>query len=290
MSYTQGVFPTDDAYLQVASYTLSLAGLRREVTLLQLSDLHLAVAEEGSTESQKAHVAKQKQAWEPVRRNFARLYGDAFDPPHLLQPEEGLSHYLRLLQTVRPDAALFSGDMLDDFSEENLRCFADFLGQVDCPWMWVRGNHELGHDEAYAPYTQGGRPAQTLSVGEFRIIGINNANRQVTAEQTAEAWKEAKADGCAAVLAMHIPALTEYNREETKAFDPYFLLGSGEPNRETVAFLAALQAEDSPFGAVLCGHVHGKHRSSYRPGRWQICTSSGMVGACSLFRFTPDGR
>ena len=287
MSYTQGVFPTDDAYLQVTSYTLPLAGLRREVTLLQLSDLHLAVAEESSAESLKARVAKQKQAWEPVRKDFARLYGDAFDPPHLLQPEEGLSHYLQLLQTVRPDVALFSGDMLEDFSEENLRCFSDFLGRVDCPWMWVRGNHERGHNDAYAPFTQGGKPAQTLSVGEFKLIGIDDADKRVTAEQTAAAWKEA--EGCVPVLTMHIPALTAHNPEAAKVFDPYFLLGSGEPDPETVAFLDALQADGSPFGAVLCGHVHGRHVSSYRPGRMQFCASSGMVGACSYFRFTPEG-
>lgn len=287
----QSVYKTNDPYLQVTSYELPLAGLKQGVTLLQISDLHLMIAEENSTEAQKQHVEKQIRAWEPVRVDFARLYGDAYDPPHLLPTGEGLAHYVELIRTLRPDAVLFSGDMLEDFSEENLRFFASALEQIHVPWMWVRGNHEQGHDEAYAPYMQDGKPAQTLSVGSsrFKLIGLDNASKRVTAEQTAAALSEASEEGCVPVLAMHIPALTAYNREECACFNPYFLLGTGEVDGDTAAFLAQLQREDDPFhfAAILCGHVHGRHVSSYRPGHLQICTSSAMVGACSLFRFVP---
>lgn len=283
----QGIFQTNDSYLQVTSYELPLAGLQQGVTLLQISDLHLMVADETSTEMQRQHVEKQKKAWEPIRIDFARLYGDAYDEPHLLQPEEGLSHYVQLANTLRPDAVLFSGDMLDDFSEENLRCFASALSRLEMPWMWVRGNHEQGHDDALAPYMQGGKLAQTLSVGNFKLIGLDNACKRVSAEQTAAILAEAKGEGCVPILAMHIPALTECNREETTCFNPYFLLGTGEVDAETAAFLTELQREENPIAAVLCGHVHGRHVSAYRPGHLQICTSSAMVGACSYFRFAP---
>lgn len=284
----QGIFQTNDSYLQVTSYELPLAGLRQGVTLLQISDLHLMVADETSTESQRQHVEKQKKAWEPVRIDFARLYGDSYDQPHLLQPEEGLSHYIQLANELRPDAVLFSGDLLEDFSEENLRCFASALSRLEVPWMWVRGNHEQGHDDALAPYMQGGKPAQTLSVGNFKLIGLDNACKRISAEQTSAILAEAGEAGCVPVLAMHIPMLTEYNREETGCFNPYFLLGTGEVDAETAAFLNRMQRDDDPFAAVLCGHVHGRHVSSYRPGHLQICTSSAMVGACSYFRFVPD--
>lgn len=291
----QGIFQTNDSYLQVTSYELPLAGLRQDVTLLQISDLHLMVTDETSTDEQKRHVEKQKQAWEPVRIDFARLYGDAYDQPHLLPTEEGLTHYVELIRTLCPDVVLFSGDMLEDFSQENLRCFASALEQIDVPWMWVRGNHEQGHDEAghddaLVPYMQGGKPAQTLSVGNFKLIGLDNACKRVTAEQIEAILAEASDAGCVPVLAMHIPALTAQNREETSCFNPYFLLGTGDVDGDTAAFLAQIQREDDPFAAILCGHVHGRHVSSYRPGHLQICTSSAMVGACSLFRFVPEER
>ena len=285
----QSRYQTKDPYLQVTSYRLPLPGLTQGVTLLQISDLHLMVADETSTEAQKQHVEKQKQAWEPVRIDFARLYGDSFDPPHLLPTEEGLAHYVELIRSLRPDAVLFSGDMLEEFSQENLRFFASALEQIDVPWMWVRGNHEQGHDDELAPYMQGGKPAQTVTVGNFKLVGLDNSRKRVTAEQTAAARKEANETGCVPVLAMHIPALTAYNKEETSCFNPYFLLGTGDVDADTSAFLAQIQREDDPFhfAAILCGHVHGKHVSSYRPGRLQICTSSAMVGACSLFHFVP---
>lgn len=289
----QGIYKTNDPYLQVTSYELPLAGLAQGVTLLQISDLHLMVSDENSTEAQKQHVEKQKQAWEPVRIDFARLYGDAYDQPHLLPTEEGLAHFAELIRSLRPDAVLFSGDMLEDYSEENLRFFASALGQIDIPWMWVRGNHEQGHDDALAAYMQGGRPAQTLSIGNFKLIGLDNAGKRVTAGQTAAILAEASAgarEGCVPVLAMHIPALTAYNREEAACFNPYFLLGTGDVDEDTAAFLTQIQREDDPIAAILCGHVHGRHVSSYRPGRLQICTSSAMVGACSLFHFVPTER
>ena len=286
----QGIYQTNDPYLQVTSYELPLAGLTQGVTLLQISDLHLMVTDETSTEAQKQHVEKQKQAWEPVRIDFARLYGDAYDQPHLLPTHEGLAHFVELIRTLRPDAVLFSGDMLEDFSEENLRFFASALKQIDVPWMWVRGNHEQGHDDALAPYMQGGKPAQTVTVGNFKLIGLDNACKRVTAEQTEAALAAANETGCVPVLAMHIPALTAYNKEETSCFNPYFLLGTGEVDADTAVFLAEIQKEDNPFTAILCGHVHGKHVSSYRPGHLQICTSSAMVGACSLLRFVPMGK
>lgn len=281
---------TKDPYLQVKEYHLSLPGLQNEATVLQISDLHIAAVEAGSTEAYRQHVAKQKQAWEPVRIDFARRYGDAFDEAHLLQPEEGLEHFLRYADAIQPDAVLFTGDLMNEYSEENVHVLRQAFSRLSCPWMWVRGNHELGHEETLHPMMQSGALAQRIQVGNLCLVGLDDAAKRVTAAQTEAAWKAA--EGCIPVLVMHIPIRTSYNREATSCFQPYFLLGGEDVDAESQAFLDRLLREEDPFAAILCGHVHGHHVSFYRPDHPQICTSSGMVGACSLLHFhpSPDGK
>ncbi len=276
---------TTDPYLQLTEYTLYLPGLQREVTVLQMSDLHVAVADETSSESYRRHVAEQKQAWEPIRIDFARRYGDDYAEEHLLPPEEGMDHFVRLVNQKRPDAFLMTGDMMNAYSEENLRFLQAAFQRLEVPWMWVCGNHESGHEAAYAPLMQGGRLAQTLSIGNFRLIGLDNSRKTVSSAQAEAALAEAA--GCVPVLVMHIPVMTDCNRKDVSCFDSYFLLGGGETDAESAAFLSDLQRDENPFAAILCGHVHGHHVSFYRPGHPQICTSSAMVGACSLLRFLP---
>ncbi len=273
-----------DPYLQITEYTVPLAGLEREVTLLQVSDLHIAVADAQSSDAEREHVAEQVHAWESVRLDFARRYGDAYDEPHLLPPEEGLSHFVQLANDLHPDALLLTGDMMNEYSDANLRLLQAALARVNVPWMFVVGNHEAGHEAALSPLLQAGKTVQTLSVGNCKLIGLHDAQKKLDRAQLEAALSEAK--DCVPVLVMHIPVLTAYNQRETSVFDPYFLLGSGQVDAETQAFLDELQWENSPFRLLLCGHVHGKHVSQFRPGCRQLCASSAMVGACTVLHLT----
>lgn len=284
------MFYTNDPYFQVKPYEIPVRGLTSEVQLFHMSDLHLIVSDENSTPEWQEHAKKSKDAWQGVRLSFAKLYGDSCDEAHLIQPEDALPKYVSLVNEKRPHALLMTGDMLNDFSSETIDYLGDALSKVEIPWMWVRGNHELGNDEAYLPYTGNGALIQTLQLGNLTLIGIDNSPKKVSAAQ-AQAVKaaadKAKADGNVPVLTMHIPIKTPHNEEATSIFDPYFLLGSGDVDADSAAFLEYLQSEDCPIAAILCGHVHGHHVSEYVPGKKQICCSSAMVGACSLLRFIP---
>lgn len=284
------MFYTNDPYFQVKPYEIPVRGLTDEVQIFHMSDLHLIVSDENSTPEWQEHAKKSKDAWQGVRLSFAKLYGDSCDEAHLIQPEDALPKYVSLVNEKRPNALLMTGDMLNDFSPETIDYLGDALSKVEIPWMWVRGNHELGNDEAYLPYTGNGALIQTLQLGNLILIGIDNSPKKVSAAQ-AQAVKaaadKAKADGNVPVLTMHIPIKTPHNEEATSIFDPYFLLGSGDVDADSAAFLEYLQSEDCPIAAILCGHVHGHHVSEYVPGKKQICCSSAMVGACSLLRFIP---
>ncbi len=284
------MFYTNDPYFQVKPYEIPLKGLAGEVGLFHMSDLHLIVSTPKSTPEWQAFAQKQRDAWQGVRISFAKLYGDAYDEPHLIQPEEALSKYVSLVNEKRPHALLMTGDMLNDFSVETIDFLGEALAGVEIPWMWVRGNHEVGNDEAYLPFTGCSNSVQTLQLGNLTLLGIDNSYKKVDATLTQAvkcAADKAKADGNVPVLTMHIPVQTPYNKAETSIFDPYFLLGGGDVDAESQAFLEYLQQEDCPIAAILCGHVHGHHVSEYAPGKKQICCSSAMVGACSLLRFIP---
>ena len=276
---------TSDPFFQITEIPVPLKGLEKPVDLLQITDLHIAHAEPDSTEERKERVAHQKHAWEDVRRQFAVRYGDSLEPEHLPDPEEGWKHVVDLANSASVHGVLFCGDMMEDYSAENLSYLAEGLKAIRIPWMWVCGNHETGHEQEYEPYMQGDPSFQILDLDGVRVIGINNANKQVTAEQRLRIVRAA--EGRTAVLAMHIPMLTAFNPEVKKEFGEYFLMGTGDVQPDTAAFLEEIVRPDYPVSAVLCGHVHGRHISDVAPGRKQICASSCMVGACNLIHFIP---
>lgn len=272
-----------DTYFQLFEIRLPVRGLDSPVTVLHFSDLHIAHCNESSSPEEKERVLRQHKAWEPIRRDFALRYGDSVEDAHMIEPEEGWEHIISLANTSKADAVLFTGDMMDYFSEENLGFLAEGLERISIPWMWVAGNHELGHGDRFAPYMQGDPGFQTLEVGGIRFFGIDNADKQVTERQLAEL--EAADGDKVQVLVMHIPMKTPFNESKVSVFGDYFLLGTGDVQPSTEKFLSYMQREDNPFYAVLCGHVHGRHVSEYRPGHLQICASSCMVGAGNILRF-----
>ena len=283
------MFYTNDPYFQVRERVIPVPGLKEEVQIFHMSDLHLIVADENSTEEWKTFAQKQRDAWQGVRLSFAKLYGDAYDEPHLIRPEEALAKYISLVNEKRPHCLLMTGDMLNDFSTETIDFLGDGLQKVEIPWMWVRGNHEVGNDEAYLPYTGEGT-VQILRFGTLSLLGIDNSRKKIPrelSEAVKAAAQQEKDQGNVPVLAMHIPVKTPHNTAETSIFNPYFLLGGDDVDAESAEFLAYLQEETCPIAAILCGHVHGHHISEYAPGKQQICCSSAMVGACALLRFVP---
>lgn len=279
----------NDPYFQIKEYVHPTKGLDREVTILHISDLHLIVSDENSTEEWKAFAQKQRDAWKGVRLSFAKLYGDSTDEPHLIQPEEGLPKFIALANEIKPDLLLLTGDMLNDFSKETIDYLGDALAKLRIPYMWVRGNHEIGNDDAYAPYTQGNIPVQMARLGNLHVLGLDDAKRKVTSVQL-DALRSAVNDVTAAggipVLAMHIPVRTALNADAVSHFDPYFLLGGEGTDDDSHAFLDYLEDKECPINTVLCGHVHGHHHSVFAEGKQQICCSSSMVGCCIVHRFT----
>ncbi|MBP5231331.1 MAG: metallophosphoesterase [Clostridia bacterium] len=275
-----------DPYFQIWDYDVPVKGITREILAFHISDLHIAHCTENSSQADKDRVHRQKTAWEPIRLDFARRYGDSVSEEHLLDPEEGWTRTVDMLNAAPCDLALFTGDMMEDYSPDNLSFLTDGLKRLSIPWMWVCGNHEKGHTDAYLEWMNGHPDFQTLSVDGLRFIGINNADKQVTSEQL-EKLKKA-ADSGPSVLVMHIPMLTEFNRSETKVFGEYFLMGTGDVLPSTRDFLTYMQSDVNPISAVLCGHVHGRHLSEYRPGKPQICASSCMVGSINRIHFVPD--
>jgi|GEM_PF-530980 len=280
---------TNDPYFQIKEYIHPTKGIDREVTILHISDLHLIVSDENSSDEWKAFAQKQRDAWKGVRLSFAKLYGDSTDEPHLIQPEEGLPRFIDLANEKRPDLLLLSGDMLNDFSTETIDYLGDALSKLQVPYMWVRGNHELGNDDAYAPYMQENAPVQKVTCGNLQILGLDDAKRKVTSTQL-DALKAAVSDaaekGDIPVLAMHIPVRTPLNADAVSHFDPYFLLGGEGTDDDSRAFLEYLQSESCPISTVLCGHVHGHHVSEFAEGKKMICCSSSMVGCAIVHRFT----
>lgn len=276
---------TNDPYFQIHEFSVPIKGLKENCSVLHISDLHISHSESYSTDLQKEKVAKQKAAWEPVRKDFAKHYGDDISEPHLLDPEDGLWHIVDLVNSSNADAVILSGDMIEDYSEENLHYLESALVKFNIPWMWVVGNHEIGHEDKYIHMMRGDPEKQIMSIGEIKFIGINNSRKNVSAEQLDFIKKESR--DCVPVLVMHIPVKTEYNAEKTSIFGEYFLLGTGNVDADLEKFIEYLTGNNN-IEAILCGHVHGENISEFKPGHIQYCASSCMVGSCAYIHFVSE--
>ncbi len=278
---------TEDAYLQVREKCFALPGIRGEVTLLQVSDLHLCAYDAQSTPEEKERAIGQAKAWNGMRLEFARLAHDSLKETHLLPPEEGLWHFVDFANALRPDALLLTGDILNEVSGANLRLLRSALSEVRVPWMFVPGNHEAGMAGQTEGILPNGGGIQTLSLGGCTLIGLDTSGKRVSARQLDDAVRAAQRG--IGVVVTHIPARTAFNAAETACFDSYYLLSEETADEPTRAYLDMLTRESCPFRLILCGHVHGAHLSRVGEKVWQLCASSAMVGACHVVCLRGEG-
>ena len=104
--------------------------------------------------------------------------------------------------------------------------------------------------------------------GDFLLIGLNDANRDVTPEQILK-FKEQYSRNIPIILAMHIPLLTNYALK-AGIFDLYYVFDLKEDASPCAGeFSQLVRYDECNVAAILAGHHHGSHEEEFAPGRMQ---------------------
>ena len=145
---------------------------------------------------------------------------------------------------------------------------------LEMPYLYTLGNHDWTYPweymtdtakEQYIPLLknvmQQNEAIQSLDMGEFLIVSVDNSSNQVNPDALAE-YEAILAQGKPVIVLVHVPFLTQSVLSRAKEVWPSpVVIGGGNyggiyPSEESEAFVQMTTATDSPVVAVLAGHVH----------------------------------
>lgn len=267
----------------ITEETLSVEGLEGEYTLLFLTDTHVVIpdpeADEGQTEYE---VSRQ-----------ALFVGEEG-----VTSAEQFSGWIQYANELQVDAVLLGGDIIDTPSETNLEWLEQQLSQLTMPYLYIPGNHDWTYPWDYMteqgretylpllePFMQGNTAVQTLELGEFTVVGINDSTNQVEGTVLFE-YEALLAEGKPLIVMTHVPFYTQSLVEKaTEIWSSPVVIGGGiYPNENSGRFIALTTGAGSPVELVLAGHVHFYDRAIIEGEQdvLQIVGDAGYMGNAIL--------
>jgi predicted phosphodiesterase len=279
---------------------IGVEGLERPLTLMHVTDSHMAAADERDPEVLEAAAQCQEL--------FKGL------TPGGVSPKQLFEQALERSNSLAVDCTILTGDIINFPARAAIEIIERGVNGLRGPWLYTLGNHDWHFPhlqwcdatrEQFYPrlaHLAGDSPAaQVMELGGVRLVVLDNSNYQVTGHQL-DFLRGQLQTGEPCLLFVHIPlytpALAPPVLEKWKA--PIVMAAPGwtpqaadewrvrEADASTSAChaLVTLGEADNLVG-VFCGHVHFSHAGEVRPGRMQYVTREGFRGGYRLIRLEP---
>lgn len=251
-------------------------GIKKTYVLIQFSDVHVATY--GPHDDQKSIIKakNQESVWQRQRLDFAHKFNERFDSERMFSSSECLSRLIDYANHQRPDAVLLTGDIIDYYSQANYDCLKQSIESLESPYLFSCGNHEYP-SALFQDVCQGNCDLNYLEFDDFLVVSINNSARKIQPSQLF-AFRKMLDHQKPIILAMHIPMMTEHNRDTFMKLESYYSMNDHDCDEVTRDFFQLVCSSDD-IKAVLCGHTHGSITSLIAPNKWQYCCSSGLIGS-----------
>lgn len=266
----------DDNFFWFHHNQLVIPGVKGEHVFMHITDTHVNVIDEFSTEEEQKNFAEHEATWKKYKPIFAKKsnepYGDAQDIPTL----EAFEKHLALAEELQPESLLMSGDNLDFVHPAGLRYLAKRMSEFSLPFIAVPGNHE---DDACEGVWEAGTRCNDFE--GFRIVAVDDSKNTVTREGLDELKKLCN-EGIPIIILCHVPIVTPYSKKALSKLDPYFYIEKGPADENACEFIDLCENNDT-IKAILCGHTHGYSAVEIAPGKPMIIGTQGMAGAVDIF-------
>lgn len=265
---------------EIIEETLVIEGLQEEYDILFLTDTHMIVLSEEDSEQ----VAANAQERYPM---FHNAEGESSAEQFPAWMDYAVDHQV--------DAVLFGGDIIDYPSAANLEYLQTNLEQLDMPYLYALGNHDWTYPWEYMteqgkaeylplmePFMGEDTSIQSLDMGEFIVVAVDNSSNQVNA-QALEEYRQILAQEKPVIVMVHVPFLTQSVLTKAKdAWSSPVVIGGGNyggiyPDATSTAFIQETTAKNSPVVAMLAGHVHF-YDKDYVEGEKNIIQIVGDAG------------
>lgn len=259
----------------VHNFKIPIPGVRKKI-LWHFSDVHLALHDALSSPEEVQKAEKATANWVDGRLWFSQRYGE---PDAACQRKTAREHFDTLLGLAEgADALILAGDICEYVSPANLRFLDSRLGELNTPFLAVCGNHDRAADipDGYL-YSRAKAPVQLLDLGDLLLIGLDDSCRSITKDQTRQ-FLAALSQGKPVIVVLHIPIMTEGNRDLLLDCGDYFRLNHPEADEDTLEFIDLLRQNSTRIAAVLAGHLHFRNESEIAPGLIQYVSSQSILG------------
>ncbi|MBR6563311.1 MAG: metallophosphoesterase [Clostridia bacterium] len=259
----------------IHEYVIPFKDIERKI-IYHFSDSHLTEYDSLSSDEEIAKAKKMTEAWEGVRKGFCDAYGEEYGE---LQKQSPRTHFQNLIEaSENGDALVLAGDTLDYVSGANVRLFDACMSGYRKPYIAVCGNHEPTKDipDGFL-YSSAKKPIQTIELDDMIIVGLENAKREIVREQL-DALKTLLSGSKPLLIAMHVPIMTDGNRERLEKSGVYFQLNYDGCPDTNIELIELISNNAERIIAVLAGHLHYSDVSEVANGVTQYVTSQGITG------------
>ncbi|MFA7560650.1 MAG: metallophosphoesterase [Candidatus Izemoplasmatales bacterium] len=262
-------------FIQETKIQINL-GVSKEYTLIQFSDVHAVTYDKISDESELIIKAiNQEKLWMQQRLDFAEKFQENYDSNKLFSSIECLNQLIDYANKQNPDLVILTGDIIDYYSPTNFAYLKKTINRIKSSYLFSCGNHEYP-SRYFFDMCQGNCDINYIDFKEFMVISIDDSIGKIKPNQL-NAFKMLLRRKIPIILAMHIPIMTEYNREKLIKLDSYYSIKYNDCDDTTLQFIRLVSTRDE-IKAILCGHTHGSITSMVAPNKPQYCCSSGLIG------------
>lgn len=271
-------------YLQISKTVIDI-GLKREYRFFQISDAHITIVDEESSDEDKADYKRSREQWHEMKKAFAKQFGEFCDERYDGEPTVPFENLMEYAKNNSFASIIWSGDIIDRVTDSSIRYIKNVIEKSESPIIYCPGNHESicvdgTHTNLYEtlkPIIK--KPAfDKVDFGEFKVITIDNATKDITGEQLDLLSKELEEEK-KILLVVHAPiCIGEFGREAISKFGSYFVMGVENDPPNTHKLIEIINNNIEKFICILAGHVHTNFEANVNEKLKQITTSSALIG------------
>ncbi len=266
-----------DDFFDIYADDLCIPGMTGEKTFLHVSDDHLCIVDDLTPEDEADRLRTREQFWKEGKKGFVGYFGEPWtEEKHAVSTGDAFLRLLGYAEEKGVDAVLSTGDLLEHMHDAGVRFLRRHLADRPFDFLAAPGNHE---SESCGGVWYAG--VQVIEYGDFRVVSVDDRQRTL-APDTLDALEELCGEGKPIVLMMHVPLLTDGNRDTKLGhMEKYYYIDErtcDESGRRLFAILRGTNA----VKLILCGHIHGYTVTEPIPGLRQITAPQGMVGGAHL--------
>ena len=246
--------------LKESEVNISIPGIGRNYTFVQISDLHIAVRDESDSDAGKGRAEKSEAFW---RSQGCIACNKGLADEYIMSPLEANNAVAKRIRQISPDMVFLTGDIVDYTSLPNLLWARQYIKDLSCEYICVPGNHDTlnknlsDKENEVLSELLGNTPEFCIcSLKGFDIISLDDSSLKISDMQLCRMQEHIKSKR-PIILLMHVPLLAPAARDPVfNKWGQNWMIGEEQQCKNNRAFLKLIEDNRDIVKAVLAGHVH----------------------------------